>query len=59
MTEVLDPGLRADVTAAWSFELGDDDAVFELWIVSVTHGSRPDADAWPPVYRTWTAATRA
>jgi hypothetical protein len=47
---------RTAAIADWSFEVGDADGVFELRIAQVTLGERPDADSWPPVYRSWRAA---
>ena len=46
--------LRDAAAAVWAFPI-DDGAVFELRIARVTVGERPDADAWPPVYRSWHA----
>jgi hypothetical protein len=47
--------LRDTAAAAWSFEI-EDGVVFDLRIAQVTLGERPDADAWPPVYRSWRAS---
>ena len=44
--------LRDAAAAVWSFEI-DDGAVFDLRIEQVTLGERPDAEAWPPTYRSW------
>ena len=44
--------LRDAAAAVWSFKI-DDGVVFDLRIEQVTLGERPDADAWPPVYRSW------
>ena len=54
----VDGSLRDAAAAAWSFEI-DDGVVFELRIVQATLGERPDADAWPPVYRSWRAPASA
>ena len=51
----VDGALRAAAAAAWPFAI-DDGVVFELRIEQVTLGERPDADAWPPVYRSWRAS---
>jgi Pyridoxamine 5'-phosphate oxidase len=53
--EVTDPALRASAVAVWPFTVGEDDALFELGIDHVLLGERADADAWPPVYRSWRA----
>jgi hypothetical protein len=50
--EVPAGALRDAAAAAWSFPI-DDEPLFELRVAQVTLGSRPDADAWPPVYRSW------
>lgn len=42
------------VAAGWPFEVGDG-ALFELRLEQAVLGERPDADAWPPVYRSWSA----
>jgi hypothetical protein len=47
---------RTAAIADWSFEVGDADGVFDLRPAQVTLGERPDADTWPPVYRSWRAA---
>jgi hypothetical protein len=54
----VDGPLRDAVAAAWSFEIGDA-VVFDLRIEQATLGERPDADAWPPVYRRWRAPVSA
>ena len=46
---------RARATAGWAFGVGEADGVFELRVAQVTVGERADADAWPPVYRSWRA----
>ena len=48
---------RAAAIAGWAFGVGDADGVFELRLAQVTLGERPDAGTWPPVYRSWRAAT--
>jgi len=53
--EVSDPAVRASAVAVWPFTVGAGDALFELGIDHVLLGERPDADAWPPVYRSWRA----
>jgi Pyridoxamine 5'-phosphate oxidase len=53
--EVTDPALRTAAVAAWPFSVGKDDALFELGIDHVLLGARADADAWPPIYRSWRA----
>jgi hypothetical protein len=50
--------LRDAAAAVWSFSV-DDGEVFELRLTQVTIGERPDADAWPPVYRSWRAPASA
>jgi hypothetical protein len=47
--------VRDGVAGAWSFDVGPADGVFELRLEQVTIGERADADAWPPVYRSWRA----
>ena len=53
---VTDPEFRARAMARWPFEVGAEDLVVELRIQHALLGERPDADAWPPVYRSWRAA---
>ena len=48
----VDGPLRDAAAAAWPFAI-EDGVVFDLTLVQVTLGERPDADAWPPVYRSW------
>ena len=48
------PGRRRTGTSRWPTE----DLVVELGIEHALLGERPDADAWPPVYRSWHAAPR-
>jgi hypothetical protein len=50
--------LRDAAAAAWSFAI-EDGVVFELRLVQVTLGERPDPDAWPPVYDSWRDAPSA
>jgi len=52
---VTDPSFRARVAAAWHFGVGDEDLVMDLRIEHALLGERPDADAWPPAYRSWRA----
>jgi len=47
---------RAQAIAGWAFEVAEEDGVFDLRPAQVTLGERADADAWPPVYRSWRAA---
>ncbi len=56
---VTDPAFRARAAATWQFEVGDEDLVVELGIEHALLGERPDADAWPPLYRSWRAAAPA
>ncbi len=49
--EVTEPADRARFAAAWAFEVPDDAHVLELSVEHALLGDRPDADAWPPVYR--------
>jgi hypothetical protein len=51
----VDGALRDVAAAVWPFGI-DDGVVFDLRIEQVTLGERPDADAWPPVYRSWRAS---
>jgi hypothetical protein len=51
----VEGALRDAAVASWSFPIRDG-VVFDLRIVQVTLGERPDADAWPPVYRSWRAS---
>jgi hypothetical protein len=52
----LQGAVRDAVTGVWSFDVGPADGVFELRLEQVTIGERADADAWPPVYRSWRAS---
>ncbi len=54
----VEGALRDAAAAAWSFDIGDG-VVFDLRIVQATLGERLDADAWPPVYRSWRAPASA
>jgi hypothetical protein len=49
--EVTDPAIRARLVAGWAFEVDDEAHLLELSVEHVLLGDRPDADAWPPVYR--------
>ena len=51
----VEGALRDAAAAVWAFGI-DDGVVFDLRIEQVTLGERPDADAWPPVYRSWRAS---
>ena len=53
---VDDPAEREPAATGWYFELDDSWTLFEFSIETAVLGERPDADAWPPVYSTWTAA---
>ena len=50
---VTDPGLRSRAAAGWAFTVPEDALVLDLGIEHALLGERPDADAWPPVYRSW------
>ncbi len=53
---IVEPGAFRDrVVAQWHFEAGPEDLVVELLIEHALLGERPDADAWPPTYRSWHA----
>jgi hypothetical protein len=53
---IVGPGeLRDRAVAGWPFEVAEEDLVVELAIEHALLGEREDADAWPPVYRTWHA----
>lgn len=56
-TEVTDPAIRAAAAAAWSFEVDDGYRLFEFLIDHAVFGERKDADAWPPLYTSWRAAS--
>jgi hypothetical protein len=47
--------LREAVAAAWSFEVGEADRLFEFSIEGALLGERATADDWPPIYRSWAA----
>jgi hypothetical protein len=54
---IVEPGdLRDRAVGQWAFGVGEEDLVVELGIEHALLGERPDADAWPPVYRAWHAA---
>jgi hypothetical protein len=46
---------RAAAIDGWAFDVAEADGVFDLRPAQVTLGERADADAWPPVYRSWRA----
>jgi len=48
---------RAAAIAGWAFDVAEADGVFDLRPAQVTLGERADADVWPPVYRSWRAAS--
>jgi hypothetical protein len=50
---VAEPAARARLTAGWAFEVPGDALVVELGIEHALLGERPDAETWPPVYRSW------
>jgi hypothetical protein len=52
---VDDPAFRGRAASQWHFEVADEDLVVELRIEHALLGERPDADTWPPVYRSWRA----
>jgi hypothetical protein len=54
-TEVVNPALRASAAAGWAFEVDDGYRLFELGVEHALFGERANADAWPPVYRSWRA----
>jgi hypothetical protein len=54
-TPVTDPQLAAAAAAGWAFTVDDGYRLFELHPEHVLLGERPDADAWPPAYRSWRA----
>jgi len=57
---IVPPGeLRDRAVANWHFEVGPEDLVVELGIEHALLGERPDADTWPPVYRSWRATGTA
>ena len=53
---VDDPTVRGAAAAAWSFEVDESYALFELSIEAALVGLRDSADEWPPRYRSWTTA---
>ena len=48
---------RAEAIVGWAFDVAEADGVFDLRPAQVTLGERADADAWPPVYRSWRAGS--
>src|SRR4051812_28350609 len=48
-----DAEVRARAVRGWHFEVGEEDLVVELRIAHALLGERPDADTWPPAYRSW------
>ena len=48
---------RTEAIAGWAFDVAEADGVFDLRPAQVTLGERADADAWPPVYRSWRAGS--
>ena len=57
-TVITDAQVRADAVRRWHFEVADDDLLVELRIHHALLGERPNADTWPPVYRSWRATER-
>ena len=52
-----DPVFRARAASTWTFEPDATFRLFELQLESALLRRRPDADAWPPIYTAWSAAT--
>lgn len=50
---VDDPATRGPIVAAWFFEVGDDDYLFEFRIEHAVYGERASANDWPPAYTAW------
>jgi len=57
--ELADPASREVAAAGWFFGVDDSYRLFELRVEHVLLGERPDADAWPPRYRSWRAPSAA
>jgi hypothetical protein len=53
--EVTDPGEREAVASGWPFTADEAYRLFVFDVDSALLGERPDAHAWPPAYRRWTA----
>jgi hypothetical protein len=52
---LVEDRVEQDIAArAWSFEVDEAYALFELRIESALIGFRESADAWPPRYASWT-----
>jgi hypothetical protein len=51
--EIADLDERAAIAAGWYFNPGPDYRLFEFSIAAALHGTRADADAWPPRYTSW------
>ncbi len=54
---VDEPAVRQAVAARWSFDVDETVRLFELLIEDALLGERATADAWPPRYVSWTAAS--
>lgn len=50
-----DENIRDRAASAWSFEPDATFGLFELRLESALLGRRPDADAWPPIYSSWSS----
>ena len=57
--EVDDHAVRDAAVAVWPFEADDSYRLYELLVDTALLGERPDADSWPPVYRSWRAPASA
>lgn len=55
----VDGEAARSLAAGWYFETGDKYMPFELLVESVHYGERPDADAWPPIFSSWSAGQLA
>jgi pyridoxamine 5'-phosphate oxidase-like protein len=53
--ELADAASRDAAASHWFFEVDDGYRLFELTVEHALLGERPDADAWPPTYRSWRA----
>jgi hypothetical protein len=58
-TRVDDPSVRATAAQAWSFEVDESYALYELAVESALVGLRDNADQWPPRYRSWSSGKTA
>lgn len=48
-----DEATRADMAAAWYFEVDDTNRLFEFLVDHAVLGERASADDWPPRYTSW------